>query len=707
MYALQEVSGKDKIYLPYLLCETCQKFVNLSAIFNSTPGRYPTKTVESFNHHSSLLNLLNSAEAGCHLCTLAQVELGRQCHAFSYQRRQESLKKLDVSKQVTVSVVITDVKSSPHYSPSPFGYATLSFSLGQTKDLASPEQLWEQDTCLKLFRGLPNSNMACYGLSSNCQDLLTVIDAARLSLSTGSDACIAFVRGCMQSCLEIHKTCSVGLEGSSLRPSRLINVGLPANPDTCRICLFEKLPITTSYLTLSHCWGSYNIPKLKNSNLTSLQQQLDWNTLPLTFKQAINVTYQLGFQYIWIDSLCIIQDDLTDWKREGSKMGDIYRNSTLTISALSASNGREGLFSSRNPLQHIPCRLGDVDTSGQATFCSPTGWPFVPMGIPFFSQNPDRAPLLTRGWVIQERALSPRTIYFGHDQLHWECLECNLSDQIPYPQVDTSYPRLKKAFHELLYPEVFQTQNEFDFVQSWISLVEDYTKCNLTYQKDRLIAFDGVLRMITDRRKTGQIAGLMKECFLHDLIWFADSPMQRIDNGAPSWTWASIIGPVLHPQRKPGAGQESRIESILWNAEIINVPDHLAVEGVSEKNVKYLQPCIIEIRGPVVQQFAFFPTLTSAYDSELSSTSSAGGYYYYNLKLDTPTNQQDEPSYLEMGFDTREYPGTVPFRWYYLVVVPTYQSHDEWKRLGLLTVSSAAQERPPVVREEQRIIKLI
>lgn len=96
------------------------------------------------------------------------------------------------------------------------------------------------------------------------------------------------------------------------------------------------------------------------------------------------------------------------------------------------------------------------------------------------------------------------------------------------------------------------------------------------------------------------------------------------------------MGPVLHPQRKPGAGQASRIESILWNAEIIIVPDHLVVERVSGENVKYLQPSIIEIHGPVVQQSAFFSTLTSAYDSELSTTSSAERYYCYDLKLDAP-----------------------------------------------------------------------
>ena len=170
----------------------------------------------------------------------------------------------------------------------------------------------------------------------------------------------------------------------------------------------------------------------------------------------------------------------------------------------------------------------------------------MPNGSRSSPKNSERA-LLTRGWVIQERAISSRTIYFGHDQVHWECLECDMSNQIPYPQIDNSYPRLKRLFYALLYPGVFQSQNKFDFIQSRISLVEDYTECNLTYRKDRLISFDGILSMITERRKTGHVARLMKECLLHDLIWHANSPLERIKNGAPSWSWPSIVDPVSHP----------------------------------------------------------------------------------------------------------------------------------------------------------------
>jgi hypothetical protein len=140
----------------------------------------------------------------------------------------------------------------------------------------------------------------------------------------------------------------------------------------------------------------------------------------------------------------------------------------------------------------------------------------------------------------------------------------------------------------------------------------------------------------------------------------------------------------------------------------------LALEQLSDKTVKYVQPYIVEIRGPVVQHgnqqdepLALFPALTSAEESGLSSTSSAGEYYHYQLNLDGPaTEQQNEPSYLEMGLNTRKQPSTVSFQWYYLVIVPTDQSHFEWKRLGLLTVSSRSQKRPLVVCEEHRVIKL-
>lgn len=61
--------------------------------------------------------------------------------------------------------------------------------------------------------------------------------------------------------------------------------------------------------------------------------------LPPLFQDAIIITRQLGLRYLWIDSLCIIQDSLRDWETEAAKMASIYQNSYVTISATDASNG--------------------------------------------------------------------------------------------------------------------------------------------------------------------------------------------------------------------------------------------------------------------------------------------------------------------------------------------------------------------------------
>lgn len=117
--------------------------------------------------------------------------------------------------------------------------------------------------------------------------------------------------------------------------------------------------------------------------------------LPLTFKHAIEITKRLGYRYLWIDSLCIVQDSPEDWKTESLTMTTVYRNSTLTISALWGSDSHTGCFVKRSPFAIFPCRI--VKTSRYEFFALPSGQ--------LNSSSDSCGPLLKRAWVLQERLL--------------------------------------------------------------------------------------------------------------------------------------------------------------------------------------------------------------------------------------------------------------------------------------------------------------
>ncbi|KAF4836161.1 hypothetical protein CGCSCA4_v012355 [Colletotrichum siamense] len=102
-----------------------------------------------------------------------------------------------------------------------------------------------------------------------------------------------------------------------------------------------------NYVALSHCWGQHQPAKTTKATLGRYKWRLIWADLPKTFQDAITVTRALGIDFIWVDSLCIIQDDPDDWAKEASQMASIYRNAYITIAVTSAAGGEEGFLYDR------------------------------------------------------------------------------------------------------------------------------------------------------------------------------------------------------------------------------------------------------------------------------------------------------------------------------------------------------------------------
>lgn len=141
--------------------------------------------------------------------------------------------------------------------------------------------------------------------------------------------------------------------------------------------------------------------------------------LPKTFQDAIVVSRRLQIKYLWIDSLCILQDSPEDWKHESAQMHHVYGNAYVTIAADDSRDSSEGLFRVRPPFFVTP-------TIVTAAWNEVPSKKFIVIPRRFWSDSVAESPLNQRAWVLQERYLSPRIIHFGESQILWECrsLEC-------------------------------------------------------------------------------------------------------------------------------------------------------------------------------------------------------------------------------------------------------------------------------------------
>jgi hypothetical protein len=249
--------------------------------------------------------------------------------------------------------------------------------------------------------------------------------------SNWNEASISLCKTWINRCRSLHhRSCSRpdGLQN----PTRLIVV----NNEKARLVLTADLPELVYYTTLSHCWGTLKILRLLKNNLIRLQEEIPWDELCKTFQDACIVTQELGFEYIWIDSLCIIQDEEEDWARESLRMSTVYGCSSLNISAASAKDGSIGCFSTRNPrsIEKVQlCLKKSLGTGSQGTEstyliykpstssgdeCEGTLYDCAPQTL--HKKCVSGSPLGQRAWVLQERVLANRSLHFS-SQLFWEC----------------------------------------------------------------------------------------------------------------------------------------------------------------------------------------------------------------------------------------------------------------------------------------------
>lgn len=317
-------------------------------------------------------------------------------------------------------------------------------------------------------------------------------------------------------------------------PTRVIDVGQSDNLSTIKLhsryaCEAQK------YVALSHRWGTGDAWKqacLLRSNIQDRHLGFDTRKLPKAFQDAITVTQALRIRFLWIDSLCIIQDDPEDWATEARLMEDVFSSAYFTIAVSSPKD--DGFLTTRPPREFVTIPTG---LDGHYYICEP---------IDDFQGDVEENELNQRGWVLQEHALSPRTIHFTPKQAYWEC-----GNGIR-PETLARLLNSKAAFlGDAHFPKSSLKYLKGGRIRLFEILYERYSKLAFTAKTDRAFAIMGLEKRLLKTFNTSGGFGTINLFFHRTLLWKRSeesSNMTRIrypfHQSVPSWSWMAVDGAI-------------------------------------------------------------------------------------------------------------------------------------------------------------------
>ncbi|KAI1460182.1 heterokaryon incompatibility protein-domain-containing protein [Annulohypoxylon moriforme] len=336
-------------------------------------------------------------------------------------------------------------------------------------------------------------------------------------------------------------------------PKRVIDVG---DSPGANIRLYEsKKGEQKRYVCLSHCWGTADGGeplKTTSTTLDGFKSCIKFTDLPGTFQDAVVFTRSLGIRYLWIDSLCIVQDEegeKGDFAIEAPKMVDIYHNAELTLAAADSPNCRGGLFRykktrtricdmscPRNPARHAGVYVQELPYEYHLVYPHPYD------GL-LKSQLPKKtSPLIQRAWVFQEFILSRRVLFFTSLEHVWECQACAISE--------SGHTSISHEIKKQLDTSIQKRDRIDDLRFRWHRIVQIFSCLSLTYKTDKLPAIGGLAQRIRSIFGSEYFIGLWEDMFIHNLSWRIHTS-DTLDDAktaprVPSWSWMKQANPVTY-----------------------------------------------------------------------------------------------------------------------------------------------------------------
>ncbi|KAF2838075.1 HET-domain-containing protein [Patellaria atrata CBS 101060] len=495
--------------------------------------------------------------------------------------------------------------------------------------------------------------------------------------SSGSEECLGLARDWLHNCVQRHKGCRPSSLILPTLPTRVIdvlNVG-DANPT---VTLVDGEGRREGFAALSYCWGPDRDLILTKDTEASLRAGLELDKFPLTLRHAIVAAHKLRLRYIWIDAICIQQDSAEDWAREAAKMRNVYKGSVVTIAAASASRASEGMFRPRASTSYCYLPWLNGEDPPRKVFLRP------PSEI--WDATLNSSILNTRAWCLQECLLAPRTLWFGQQQISFECSQGNIDEAGRSTKSTEAYRSkihmqamskdklalLYKAYRLIGIPPVvrvpsltfknlsldqslrgnlkgmlmyssywFQGLLEtasgmgLTYYDQWREIVGHYCARNITVASDVLPALSGLADDFSRLTGDAYYAGLWKSDIIRGLNWNRNPTSRKKHERrktleeyiAPSWSWASITG------RSVTFGGRSEKHYIICSAGVVDIKTEPSTEDPYGK----LKSGFIILRGPFLEldvsdpcdlKDPSFPALSDYISTLLVSTNSEAGAEY-------------------------------------------------------------------------------
>jgi hypothetical protein len=538
----------------------------------------------------------------------------------------------------------------------------------------------------------------------------TLVKGSTLGRPLQSDECIAIASRWLEECITqssyAHKYCPKMEQNNYRMPSRAINVG-PA--DGSQDPYLQPMPAGAmgQWVALSHCWGSAVTLNTTKDTLKSREQKIPFEELPLSFQDAVTITRKLGYRYLWIDSLCIIQDSVEDWNVESGSMGHIYSNAVVCIAAEAAADSNLGIFESSKTERFSGLAEGRYvrpsdGTAGSLWFRESKAESSL---IPNYLPEPlisMEGPLSRRAWALQENFLAPRTIRYGQKELKWSCRSFKCVEEEPHRRVPCDDSKhIFRALEPVVVPTV-PILSKKEILDCWYKMVNEFAVRKLTYEVDRLPAISGIAKEI--RSRVGEAytyrAGLWQQDIHRGLLWSTNGQaLVGTQYTGPSWSWASITWSAFTPS--PIYNMEEFPPDSFW---IANLSPFYSSSDTSIVSVKVESSSIdpyLKVRSAALTlcglAYSFDSLLEAsrpAFHQPFFSRSSklTGSVTYCELDLYKPglwTASDLENRgiiYLQIA-KTQRNSWETGILWA-LILEPTYETANQYKRIGIAEVCS-------------------
>lgn len=489
-----------------MLCEVCK------GVFSYRGNDKYGYNNQIGGHHASALSLIEAASGGCRICTQikqrALAELGTLEHVEMRLRVTEVV--VDQTDERTISAQVENLIILPGLN-------------GQQKT-----EVWQYLSILAVSQ--PKRPISISVGERQPGANRPISDVANMA------------RTFVSPCVGEHEQCNARRD-STYYPTRLLELG----KSTAKIIHSSIDGAIGPYVALSYCWGPEpKFIRLTASNKDELQAGVPLDHLPVAFQEAIDLVKSLGYRYIWIDCLCIIQDSKDDWERESARMGDVYSNCILNLSLSRGSSPEESCLG--GPGLHALMPPFAVKLEDES---------FIMFDEAYYRLALYRQPLGLRAWCFQERVLAPRVLALGQGEIFWDCLELReASESFPLGLTPRIAAALKVAQLEISIPTKQLPLHEF--YKHWQRILDNYTPRNVTYpEKDKLVALRAIASQMSRVQNDIYIAGHFRSTLPYSLLWRLHNTndgekwsgtmgKRRNSSDIPTWSWASIDGPVRH-----------------------------------------------------------------------------------------------------------------------------------------------------------------